>query len=221
VRILIVEDDEVQRRALASFLSESGFTVAEAGTAKEGEYFAVEFATALAVIDLGLPDGSGMSLVEKLRADGASFPILILTARDHWEDKVKGLNAGADDYVVKPFNVAELSARINALLRRAAGSPHPVLRAGPLSLDSLARRVELDGEAVTLTDLEYRIIEILVARKGEVVTRSYLVDQLYQQDYDRDSNVIDVMINRLRKKLAHETPLIETVRGAGYRMAGD
>ena len=221
MRILIVEDDEVQRRSLASYLTEGGFNVEEAGTAKEGEYFAEEFATALAVIDLGLPDGSGQALVEKLRADGAAFPILILTARDHWEDKVKGLNAGADDYVVKPYNVDELGARINALLRRAAGSPRPVLKAGPLDLDTLARKVELDGEPIKLTDFEFKILEILVSKKGEVVSRSFLVDQLYQQDYDRDSNVIDVMINRLRKKLPHEPQLIETVRGAGYRIPGD
>lgn len=218
MRILIVEDDEVQRRSLANHLTESGFTVEQAGTASEGAYFAEEFATALAVIDLGLPDGSGQALVEKLRADGADFPILILTARDHWEDKVKGLNAGADDYVVKPYNVDELSARINALLRRAAGSSRPVLQAGPLSLDTLSRHVSLGGESIELTDFEYRILEILIARRGDVVSRSHLVDQLYQQDYDRDSNVIDVMINRLRKKFGQQAQLIETVRGAGYRM---
>lgn len=221
MRLLIVEDDAALRKSLASNLREQGYTVDEAGDANEGEYFANEFAVTLAIIDLGLPDRSGTELIEKLRADGKKFPILILTARDHWEDKVQGLNAGADDYVVKPFNLDELSARINALLRRSAGQARAIIVRGPVALDTLAKAVKVDDRAVELTAYEYRVLEMLMMRPGQVITKAELTDQLYDQDFERDSNVLEVLITRLRKKLDPDRSLnlIETLRGRGYRIA--
>ena len=156
---------------------------------------------------------------QRLRARHA-FPILILTAREHWQDKVNGLNAGADDYVVKPFNLDELKARINALLRRAAGQPQPVLRAGPLTMNTQAREVRVNDRPVALTAFEYRLLEMLVMRAGRVVSKAELTDQLYDQDVERDSNVVEVLLTRLRKKLDPDRSLglIETMRGQGYRM---
>lgn len=220
MRLLIVEDDVALRQSLAAKLREAGFTVDEAGTASEAEYFAAEFAVQLAIVDLGLPDRSGVELVQRLRAARHSFPVVILTAREHWQDKVNGLNAGADDYVVKPFNVDELKARINALLRRAAGHAQPVLRAGPVAMNTQAREVRVNDEPVTLTAFEYRLLEILIMRAGQVVSKAQLTDQLYDQDFERDSNVVEVLLTRLRNKLdpGRTLGLIETIRGQGYRM---
>lgn len=220
MRLLIVEDDQALRESLSGNLRERGFTIDEAGTATEGEYFANEFDPALAIIDLGLPDRPGAELVAKLRGDGRTLPILILTARDHWQDKVEGLNAGADDYVVKPFNLDELLARINALLRRSAGHAQPIIRNGSLALDTQTQGVSVAGRDVKLTAYEYRLIEILLMRAGQVVTKAALTDQLYDQDFERDSNVVEVLITRLRKKLDpdRELGLIETLRGRGYRI---
>jgi two-component system response regulator PhoP len=221
MRLLIVEDDTALRKSLASNLREQGYTVDEAGDANEGEYFADEFAVTLAIIDLGLPDRSGTELIEKLRGDGKKFPILILTARDHWEDKVRSLNAGADDYVVKPFNLDELCARINALLRRSAGQARAIIVRGPVALDTLAKQVKVDDRVVELTAYEYRVLEMLMMRPGQVITKAELTDQLYDQDFERDSNVLEVLITRLRKKLDPDRSLnlIETLRGRGYRIA--
>lgn len=220
MRLLIVEDDEALRASLAGNLREHGYTVDEAGTFAEGEYFAREFDPALAIIDLGLPDRPGAELVAALRADGKLLPILILTARNHWQDKVEGLNAGADDYVVKPFHLDELLARINALLRRSAGHAQPIIRHGPVALDTQAQEVAVEGRQVKLTAYEYRLIEILLMRAGQVVTKAALTDQLYDQDFERDSNVVEVLITRLRKKLDPDRSLglIETLRGRGYRI---
>lgn len=220
MRLLIVEDDVALRQSLAAKLREAGFTVDEAGTASEAEYFAAEFAVQLAIVDLGLPDRSGVELVQRLRAARYSFPVVILTAREHWQDKVNGLNAGADDYVVKPFNVDELKARINALLRRAAGHAQPVLRAGPVAMNTQAREVRVNEVPVTLTAFEYRLLEILIMRAGQVVSKAQLTDQLYDQDFERDSNVVEVLLTRLRNKLdpGRTLGLIETIRGQGYRM---
>lgn len=220
MRLLIVEDDVALRQSLAAKLREAGFTVDEAGTASEAEYFAAEFAVQLAIVDLGLPDRSGVELVQRLRAARYLFPVVILTAREHWQDKVNGLNAGADDYVVKPFNVDELKARINALLRRAAGHAQPVLRAGPVAMNTQAREVRVNDEPVTLTAFEYRLLEILIMRAGQVVSKAQLTDQLYDQDFERDSNVVEVLLTRLRNKLdpGRTLGLIETIRGQGYRM---
>lgn len=220
MRLLIVEDDDALRQSLAASLRSAGFAVDEASTAAEAEYFAAEFAVQLGIVDLGLPDRSGVELISRLRASGCEFPILILTAREHWQDKVNGLNAGADDYVVKPFNLDELKARINALLRRTAGQAQPVLRAGPLEMNTHAKEVSVEGRVVTLTAYEYRILEMLVMRAGRVVSKQELTDQLYDQDFERDSNVVEVLLTRLRKKLDPDRSLglIETMRGQGYRM---
>lgn len=220
MRVLIVEDDEALRESLASSLRERGFAVDVAGNAAEGEYFATEFAVTLAIIDLGLPDRSGTELITTLRRDGRDFPILILTARAHWQDKVEGLNAGADDYVVKPFNLDELIARINALLRRSAGYAQATLHCGAVALDTRAEEVKVDDRTVNLTAYEYRILEMLMLRVGQVITKTELTDQLYEQDFERDSNVLEVLIARLRKKLDPDKSLhiIETVRGRGYRI---
>ncbi len=221
VRLLLVEDDTGLRTSLAKSLRTGGFTVDEAVDAAEGEYYANEFRIALAIIDLGLPDRSGTELIRQLRQNGKTFPVLILTARDHWRDKVDGLNAGADDYVVKPFNLDELMARINALLRRSAGHAQPVINHGTLSLDTSSQEVQVGGVAVKLTAFEYRVLEVLLLRAGEVVTKAELTDQLYDQDFERDSNVIEVLITRLRKKLdpKRKLNLIETLRGRGYRIS--
>jgi len=220
MRLLIVEDDVALRESLAGNLREHGYTVDEAGTFSEGDYFANEFDPALAIVDLGLPDRPGAELVAQLRADGRVLPILILTARDHWQDKVTGLNAGADDYVVKPFHLDELLARINALLRRSAGHAQPIIRHGTIALDTQAQEVSVDGRDIKLTAYEYRLIEILLLRAGQVVTKAALTDQLYDQDFERDSNVVEVLITRLRKKLDPDRSLglIETLRGRGYRI---
>ncbi len=220
MRLLIIEDDADLRTSLAQRLRAGGYTVDEAADAAEGQYYATEFDIALAIVDLGLPDRSGTELIEALRRDGRMFPILILTARDHWQDKVDGLNAGADDYVVKPFNIDELQARIQALLRRSAGHAQPVLTHGPLSIDMRSQAVFVDGSAVELTAFEYRILETLVLRAGQVVTKAELTDQLYDQAFERDSNVIEVLMTRLRKKLDPQRRfnLIETLRGRGYRI---
>lgn len=220
MRLLIVEDDIALRQSLAASMRTAGFAVDEAATAAEGEYFAAEFAVQFAIVDLGLPDRSGVELVTRLRAEGHEFPILILTARDHWQDKVNGLNAGADDYVVKPFNLDELRARISALLRRAAGQAQPILRAGPLEMNTHAKEVRVQGQVIALTAFEYRLLELLVMRAGRVVSKQELTDQLYDQDFERDSNVVEVLLTRLRKKLDPDRSLnlIETLRGQGYRM---
>lgn len=220
MRLLIVEDDAALRQSLAGSLRAAGFAVDEATTAAEAEYFAAEFAVQLAIVDLGLPDRSGVELVTRLRASGFEFPILILTARDHWQDKVNGLNAGADDYVVKPFNLDELKARMGALLRRAAGQAQPILRAGPLEMNTQAKEVRVQDRVVALTAFEYRLLELLVMRAGRVVSKQELTDQLYDQDFERDSNVVEVLLTRLRKKLDPDRSLglIETLRGQGYRM---
>ncbi|MCC5793219.1 MAG: response regulator transcription factor [Chromatiales bacterium] len=220
MRLLVVEDDRALRQTLSRELRERGFTVDEAANAREGEYYAREFAVQLAIIDLGLPDRSGLELLCSLRAQGFSMPVLVLTAREHWQDKVAGLNAGADDYVVKPFNLDELVARLHALLRRAAGSARPELRVGPVALDMPARQVTLDGYPVTLTAFEYRLLEALLHRRGQVLSKAQLIEQLYDEDHARDSNVLEVLVTRLRNKLdpRRRLGLIETVRGQGYRI---
>jgi len=220
MRLLIVEDDPALRQSLAASLRPAGFTVDEAATAAEAEYFASEYAVQVAIIDLGLPDRSGVELIQRLRAAGRRFPILVLTAREHWQDKVAGLNAGADDYVVKPCHLDELKARINALLRRAAGQAEPVLRSGPVAVHTDRREVRVGGQPVQLTAFEYRLLEMLVLRAGRIVSKAELTDQLYDQDFERESNVIEVLVTRLRNKLDPDRSLnlIETVRGQGYRM---
>ncbi|HEX2492885.1 MAG TPA: response regulator transcription factor [Steroidobacter sp.] len=221
MRVLIVEDDKALRESLAAQLTDAGFNVDAAADGEEGLYCGREYALDLAIIDLGLPKMPGLELIKRLRGESKAYPILILTARDRWQDKVEGLQAGADDYVAKPFHVEELLARVQALLRRSGGWAQPVLRCGPVSLDTRAQKVAVQGHHVELTTFEYRILEYLMHRAGEVISKAEITDRLYAQDFDRDSNTIEVFIGRLRRKLDPDDTLkpIETLRGRGYRFA--
>lgn len=221
MRILIVEDDHTLRTTLMSQFVEAGFNVDGAADGEEGLYCGSEYPLDLAIIDLGLPKVSGLEVIKRLRAAGKSYPILILTARDQWQDKVEGLQSGADDYVVKPFHFPEVLARARALLRRSAGWSHAVLQGGPIALDTRTQQVTVNGDAVDLTGFEYRVLEILMHRAGEVVSKAELTERLYAQDFDRDSNTIEVFIGRLRRKLdpTESCRPIETLRGRGYRFA--
>jgi two-component system response regulator PhoP len=219
MRILIVEDEPLLRQQLLERLETAGHVVDAAPDGEEGLYLGREYPVDLAIIDLGLPKLPGIELIRQLRAAGRAFPILVLTARDRWQDKVEGLEAGADDYLVKPFQMEELLARVNALLRRAAGWTQSVLEAGNIRLDPRSHLVTVAGEAIDLTAFEYRLLEYLMFEAGKVVSKSDIVDRLYGEDEDRDSNTIEVFIGRLRKKLDPDNSLqpIETLRGRGYR----
>lgn len=221
MRVLVVEDEAALREQLATRLTEDGWAVDAAPDGEEGLYLGREYPFDVAVVDLGLPGISGITLIRELRQSGRHFPILILTARGRWQDKVEGLESGADDYLVKPFHMEELAARLKALVRRSAGLSQPVLRCGPVELDTGAGRVTVGGRAIDLTSYEYRMLELLMMHAGEVMSKSDLTAHLYDQDFDRDSNVIEVFIRRLRRKLDPEGRYhpIETVRGRGYRFA--
>ena len=221
MRVLVIEDDAVLRESLVSQLEQSGFATEQAADGREGLYFALEYPVDLAIIDLGLPEVSGLDIIRQVREQDKSYPILILTARDRWQDKVDGLSAGADDYVVKPFHYEEIDARVNALLRRSGGWASSVLTAGPVRLDMGRQEVKVEDKTVDLTSFEYKIMEYLMVRAGQVISKSELTDRLYDQDFERDSNVIEVFIGRLRKKLDPDNSLkpIETLRGRGYRFA--
>jgi two-component system, OmpR family, response regulator PhoP len=221
MRVLIVEDEAALRETLRARLSEAGFTVDEARDGDEGLFAALEYPLDVAIVDLGLPNLPGLEVIRRVRAARKSYPILILTARDNWRDKVEGLQAGADDYVVKPFQFEEVLARLQALLRRAGGWSSPELSCGAVVLDTRAQTVRVAGTAVELTTFEYRILEHLMLRAGEVVSKSELTERLYEQDFERDSNVIEVLVGRLRRKLdpAEQLHPIETLRGRGYRFA--
>ncbi len=221
MRILVVEDEQALRDSLVAQLKGASFNVDAAGDGEEGLYAGREFPIDLAIVDLGLPKLSGIEMIRKLRADGRAFPVLILTARDRWQDKVEGLQSGADDYLVKPFHFQELLARVQALLRRAGGWSQPVLQCGEVSLDTRSQIVTVAGQAVELTSFEYRILEFLMLRAGEVISKAELTERLYEQDFERDSNVIEVFVGRLRKKLDPDGTRqpIETLRGRGYRLA--
>ncbi len=221
MRLLLIEDDETLRESLAGQLVEAGFGVEKAKDGREGLYFAQEYPIDLAIVDLGLPEMPGLDVIRQVRSEGKTYPILILTARDRWQDKVDGLEAGADDYVVKPFHFEEISARVNALLRRSGGWASSVLTAGPVQLDTARQDLKVNDQSIELTSYEYRIIEHLMMRAGEVISKSELTDRLYDQDFERDSNVIEVFIGRLRKKLDPDNTIkpIETLRGRGYRFA--
>ena len=216
MRILVVEDDLALQGQLLHRLKDAGFAVDAASDGEEGLYYAREFDYDAAVIDLGLPKLDGGDLIAAARADERRFPILILTARGHWQDKVAGLEAGADDYLTKPFHMEELMARLNALVRRAAGYATPIIRQGALTLDTVKKEVRCQGAPVTLTAYEYNLLEYLALNPDRVVSKAELTDHLYDQEFDRDSNVIEVFVGRLRKKL-HPVNPIHTVRGQGYR----
>ncbi len=221
MRVLVVEDEAALREALRHDLTSAGHTVDVAADGEEGLYAATEYPIDVAIVDLGLPKLSGLELIRQLRARGKTCGVLILTARDRWQDKVEGLSAGADDYVAKPFHVAEVQARLAALMRRAGGWASSQLVCGPIELDSRAQTVTVGGRAVDLTSFEYRILEHLMLRAGEVLSKSELTERLYAQDFDRDSNVVEVLVGRLRRKLDPDDTLkpIETLRGRGYRLS--
>lgn len=221
MRLLVIEDDVTLRESVAKKLVDSGFAVEQAADGKEGLYFAEEYPIDLAIIDLGLPEISGLEIIRTVRAKGKTYPILILTARDRWQDKVDGLSAGADDYVVKPFHFEELSARVNALLRRSGGWASPQFAADPVLLDTSRQELFVNDAIIELTSFEYKIIEYLMMRAGQVISKAELTDRLYDQDFERDSNVIEVFIGRLRKKMDPDNSIkpIETLRGRGYRFA--
>jgi len=220
MRVLLVEDEEALREPLATALRARGFVVDEAADGEEGLYFAIEYPLDLAIIDLGLPRRDGISVITELRAAGKTYPVLILTARNRWQEKVAGLEAGADDYLVKPFHGEELLARMRALLRRSAGSPTSQLHNGPIVLDTTAETVHIHDQLVDLTAFEYRLLSYLFLKLGQPVSKQELTEHLYAEDDDRDSNVLEVFVRRLRLKLDPNKKFlpIETVRGRGYRL---
>ena len=219
MRILVIEDEPQLREQVQRQLQADGYTVDVSGDGKDGLYLASEYPLDAAIVDLGLPGISGIEIIKQLRLLGKHLPILILTARGRWQDKVEGLEAGADDYLVKPFQMEELQARLKALLRRVAGAANNVLSCGPLALDLTAQTVALHGSLIELTSFEYRLLEYLIKQRGKVVPKSELADYLYPHDEDRDSNVLEVLVGRLRRKLDPDGNLtpIETLRGRGYR----
>lgn len=219
MRILIVEDEASLLERVAVQLREQGYAVDTAADGRNGLYLGQEYPLDAAVVDLGLPDLSGIEVIRRWRAAGRRFPILILTARGRWQDKVEGLEAGADDYLVKPFYMEELLARLRALIRRTGGWTQAVLRCGPISLDTGAQQVALVGQPVELTAYEYKLLEYLMLHAGTVISKTELTEHLYQEDEDRDSNVLEVLVGRLRRKLDPDRALnpIETLRGRGYR----
>ncbi len=219
MRILIIEDEAPLLEQVAAQLREQGYAVDTAADGRTGLYIGQEYPLDAAIVDLGLPDLPGMDVIRQWRAAGCKFPILILTARGRWQDKVEGLEAGADDYLVKPFYTEELLARLRALIRRTGGWTHTVLQCGPVALDIGAQQVTLEGQPVEITAYEYKLLEYLMLHAGTVISKTELTEHLYQEDEDRDSNVLEVLVGRLRRKLDPDRTLnpIETLRGRGYR----
>ncbi len=220
MRLLVVEDDPRLLTQLDGFLRQHGYSVDLADDGNKASYLMGEYPYDLAIIDLGLPGIDGLSLINQARANAVTCPILILTARERWQDKVEGLDAGADDYLTKPFHQEELLARVKALLRRHAGQPNPQLSCGPICLDTTSGEVRLDGELVELTAYEYRVLEYLLMHPRKIISKTELTEHIYDQDFDLDSNVIEVFVGRLRKKLDPKGAIkpIETLRGRGYRI---
>jgi two-component system, OmpR family, response regulator len=216
MRILLVEDEPTLRAQLRQGLEDAGYAVDEADNGRDAHFLGETETFDAVVLDLGLPVLDGLSVLKRWRDAGRAMPVLILTARDNWSEKVAGIDAGADDYLTKPFHMEELLARLRALIRRANGQASPVLQCGDLTLDTRSGRVSVAGQPVTLTSHEYKVLAYLMHRPGSVVSRSELTEHIYAQDFDRDSNTIEVFVGRLRKKLPAD--LIETVRGMGYRL---
>ncbi len=216
MRILIVEDDPNLNRQLSEAMEAAGYVVDRASDGEDGHFLGDTEPYDAVVLDVGLPKMDGISVLERWRRDGRLMPVLLLTARDRWSDKVAGIDAGADDYVAKPFHMEEVLARVRALIRRAAGHASSEILCGPLRLDTKASRATVDGAPLKLTSHEYRLLAYLMHHQGQIVSRTELIEHLYDQDFDRDSNTIEVFVGRLRRKLGVD--LIETVRGLGYRM---
>jgi len=221
MRALIVEDEPTLREQLVSSLRDQGFAIDQAEDGEEGLYLAENMPLDIAIVDLGLPGRDGLSLIKSLRQKNLKYPVLILTARDTWEDKVDGLEAGADDYLTKPFHIEELLARVRALLRRTGGWTDSIMNFDRLSIDTRAQQVKVDGNIIELTAYEYRVLSYLAINGGKVISKSTLLDHLYEEDTDRDPNILEVFIRRLRQKLDKDQSLnpIETLRGRGYRLA--
>ena len=219
MRILVVEDDVNLNRQLKEALTEAGYAVDVAFDGEEGHFLGDTEPYDAVVLDIGLPQMDGLSVLEEWRRAGKTMPVLLLTARDRWSDKVQGIDAGADDYVAKPFHMEEVLARLRALVRRAAGHASNEIICGSVRLDARSGRVTVDGQAVKLTSHELRLLSYLMHHKGKVVSRTELTEHLYDQDFDRDSNTIEVFVGRLRKKLPEEC--IQTVRGLGYQIIGE
>lgn len=221
MRALIIEDDEALRAQLVAALRDQGFAIDETGDGDEGLYLATNMPLDIAIVDLGLPGKDGLSIIQSLRKQDKSYPVLVLTARDRWQDKVDGLEAGADDYLTKPFHIEELLARMRALLRRTGGWTESVLHFERMSIDTRAQQVSVDGTPIELTAFEYRVLVYLATQGGKVISKATLLDHLYDEATDRDPNVLEVFIRRLRQKLDTDKSLqpIETLRGRGYRLA--
>ncbi len=221
MRALIVEDEAVLRQQLVALFRDHGFAIDETGDGEEGLYLAMHMPIDIAIVDLGLPGRDGLSLIQSLRKQDRHFPVLVLTARDRWQDKVDGLEAGADDYLTKPFHLEELMARTRALLRRTGGWSDSVMQFERMSIDTRAQQVRVDDQVIDLTAFEYRVLAYLATQAGSVISKATLLDHLYDEDTDRDPNVLEVFIRRLRQKLDSDKSLnpIETLRGRGYRLA--
>ena len=217
MRILVVEDDPDLARQLEAALGDAGYVVDLAADGEEGHFLGDTEPYDAVILDLGLPVIDGLTVLERWRGAGRAMPVLLLTARGRWSEKVTGFDAGADDYVTKPFQMEEVLARLRALIRRAAGHASSELSCGPLTLDTSRGRVALDGAPVKLTAQEFRLLSYLMHHQGQIVSRTELTEHLYSQDFDRDSNTIEVFVGRLRKKIGGD--FIETVRGLGYRLA--
>lgn len=219
MRVLIIEDEDILREQLSQKLASDGYALDSSACGEEGLYLGNENPYDIAIVDIGLPDITGLEVIRRWRANERKFPILILTARGRWQEKVEGLEAGADDYLVKPFHFEELMARVKALVRRSAGFSSPVIESGDITIDTSAQLVTLNGLSVELTAYEYKTLEYLILNHEKVISKSELTEHIYDQDFDRDSNVIEVFVGRLRRKLDPENKLnpISTLRGRGYK----
>jgi len=220
MKILVVEDEQSLRENLITSFKSVGYAVESAESGEDGLFLASEYPIDLAVVDIGLPGMSGLEMIEELRKQNNQLPVIVLTARDSWQDKVEGLSTGADDYMAKPYQFEELLARCNALLRRSAGFASPKIAFANIELDSMAQSVSKDGEVIELTAYEYKVLEYLFLNPKKVVSKTELTEHIYEQDFDRDSNVLEVFVGRLRKKIDPEqsVKLIQTLRGQGYKL---
>lgn len=219
MRVLIIEDENLLREQLSEKLISEGYALDSSSAGEEGLYMGNETAYDLAIVDIGLPDITGLEVIERWRANERKFPIIILTARGRWQEKVEGLEAGADDYLVKPFHFEELMARVKALVRRTAGFSRPVIESGPITVDTSAQLVSVNGKSIELTAYEYKTLEYLILNHEKVISKSELTEHIYDQDFDRDSNVIEVFVGRLRRKIDPDNTInpISTLRGRGYK----